>query len=123
MIQARGQLNLSKKALAAERFSEIGMQHFDRDFPIVLEVVGQVDGGHPARAELAVEAIAIGERFDQCNGGVHAGRVHRGAVVGQPDADEFHGEPVPITPRSAASCGNRPEHPASAAAPFPEHPG
>ena len=65
MIQARGQLNLSKKALAAERFGEIGMQHFDRDFPIVLEVVGQVDGGHPARAELAVEAIAIGERFDQ----------------------------------------------------------
>jgi len=75
MIQPRGQLNLSKKALAAERFGEIGMQHFDRDFPIVLDVAGQVDGGHPARAELTVEAIAIGERFDQCNGGVHAARV------------------------------------------------
>ena len=68
MIQPRGQLNLSKKALAAERFREIGMQHFDRDFPIVLDVAGQVDSGHPARAELAVEAIAIGERFDKCNG-------------------------------------------------------
>jgi ribosomal protein S1 len=68
MIQARGQLNLSKKALAAERFGEIGMQQFDRDFPIVLEIVGQVDGGHPARAKPAVEAIAIGERFDHCNG-------------------------------------------------------
>ena len=74
MIQARGQLNLSKKALAAERFGEIGTQHLDRDFPAVLVVVGQVDRGHAARAELAVEAIAIGERIDQCGRGVHAAK-------------------------------------------------
>ncbi len=71
----RGQLNLSKKPLAAERFSEIRTQHFDRDFPIVLEVVGHVDHGHTARAEFAVEAIAIGECIDQRDRGVHAARV------------------------------------------------
>ena len=56
MIQAGGQLNLSKKAFAAKGFSEIGSEHFDRDFPIVLVVVGQVDRRHPARAESAVDA-------------------------------------------------------------------
>ena len=76
MIQAGGQLNLSKKALAAERFREIGTQHFDRDFPAVLVVVCQVDRGHAARAELAVEAIAIGERIDERRGSHHVGRVH-----------------------------------------------
>ncbi len=75
-IQAGGQLNLSKKAFAAEGFGEIGSEHLDRDFPIVLVVVGQVDRRHPARAELAVDPIAIGQRFDQGGGGVHAARVH-----------------------------------------------
>jgi hypothetical protein len=50
---------ISRQFRSFARFGEIGMLHFDRDFPIVLAVVGQVDGGHPARAELAVEAIAI----------------------------------------------------------------
>ena len=31
---------------------------FDRDFPLVLEVVGQVNGGHPAFAQLTLDAVA-----------------------------------------------------------------
>ena len=71
MIQAGGQLNLSKKALAAERFREIGTQDFDRDFAAVLVVVGQVDRGHTARSELAVESILMGERIGQDRRGLH----------------------------------------------------
>ncbi len=73
MIQAGGQLDLSKKALAAERFREIGTQDFDRDFPAVLVVVGQVDRGHTARSELAVESILMGERIGQDCRGLHSG--------------------------------------------------
>ena len=32
-----------------------------RDAPIVAEVMRQVDRGHPARAELALDAVAVGE--------------------------------------------------------------
>lgn len=42
------------------------MQHLDGDITIVLEIVGEIHGGHPAGAELAVEAIAAAK------GGVQA---------------------------------------------------
>ena len=76
MVQAGGQLNLSKKALAAKRFREIGTQHFDRDASAVPVVVCQVDSRHAARTELAVEAIAIGQCIDERRGSHHVGRVH-----------------------------------------------
>jgi hypothetical protein len=76
MIQAGGQLNLSKKALAAERFGQIGTQHLDSDFPAVLVVVSQVNRGHTARSELAVQSIVTGERIGQYGRGFHAAKVH-----------------------------------------------
>ena len=75
MVQAGGELNLSKKALAAERFCEIGTQHLDCDFPAVLVVVGQVDRGHTARSELAVESILTGERIGQDRRRLHIPRL------------------------------------------------
>jgi hypothetical protein len=36
------------------------MQHLERDRPIVLEVLGEVDGGHAASAELSADRIAAG---------------------------------------------------------------
>jgi len=38
------------------------MQHFDGDIALVFEVVREVHGGHAASAELAVDAVAVGER-------------------------------------------------------------
>ncbi len=32
-----------------------------RDLAIVLQVLGEVDGGHTAGAELALDAVAVGE--------------------------------------------------------------
>ena len=75
MVQPRGELDLPQEALAAERLRELGAQHLDRDVAVVLVVVGQVDGGHAARAELAVEPIVAGERVGQGERGGHVVKV------------------------------------------------
>ena len=72
MLQPGGELDLALEALGAERGGELGMQHLERDRAVVLEVLGEVDRGHAAAAELALEAVAIGE-----------GRLQGGAQVGQ----------------------------------------
>ena len=61
MLQVRGDPDFAQEALAAERRGEFGMQHLERDLPIVLEVVGEEDGGHAAPAELALDGVGAGE--------------------------------------------------------------
>ena len=57
----RGRLDLGEEPLGAERRGEIGVQHLDRDVAVVLEVVREIDGRHAAAAELALDAVAIGD--------------------------------------------------------------
>ena len=40
---------------------ELGAQDLEGDRPIVPEVAGEIDGGHAAASELALEAIAVGQ--------------------------------------------------------------
>ena len=54
-------LDLAEKALRAERRGELGVQHLERDGPVMLEVLGKVDRSHPAAAELALERVAAGQ--------------------------------------------------------------
>ena len=61
MLQIGGRLDLGEEALAADHRGELGPQHLDRDVAVVPEVVREVDGGHAARAELALDAVAVGE--------------------------------------------------------------
>ena len=44
---------------------EFGAQHLDRHLPVVPEIVGQVHGRHAALAELALDAVPVGERVGQ----------------------------------------------------------
>ena len=48
--------------------SQLGVQHLERDRPVVLQVAGEVDRGHAAAAELALDAVAVAERVGQCGG-------------------------------------------------------
>jgi hypothetical protein len=61
MLQLRRSLDLSQEALGAECGGEVGMEDLYRDVAVVAEVVRQVDGRHSANADLAFDAIAIGE--------------------------------------------------------------
>ena len=46
------------------------MQHLDRDITIVCETARDIHGGHATLAELALDAVAIGQRGVQPNSDV-----------------------------------------------------
>ena len=39
----------------------MGVKNLERDRPVVLDVVGEVDGSHAPSAELTLEMVAAGE--------------------------------------------------------------
>ena len=61
MLEAGGDSNLPEKALGAECGDQLVAQDLDGDGPVVLEVAGEVDRGHAAAAQLALEAVAVAE--------------------------------------------------------------
>ena len=70
MLQLGGGPDLGEEALGAELGGEIGMQQLDRHLAVVLEVVREIDRGHAARAELALDAVAVGEGGGEASLGV-----------------------------------------------------
>ena len=79
VLQPRRRLDFGEEAIAAECSTEIGVQHLDGDVAVVLEIMREIHGGHPAGAELAVDAIAVGEGQVQACDDV---RVHGAAELG-----------------------------------------
>ena len=61
MLQVGGDLDLREEPLGAEHGAELRLEHLDRDLAIVLEVVGEIDRGHAALAELPLDAVAVGK--------------------------------------------------------------
>jgi hypothetical protein len=59
--QPRRYAHLPQKATGPDRRAEFRLQHLQRDLTIVPKVVGEVDDRHPADAEFALDAEAIGE--------------------------------------------------------------
>ena len=58
MLQPRGEPDLALEPLGTEGGGELGMQHLERDRPVVPEVPGEEDRGHPPAPELALERVA-----------------------------------------------------------------
>ena len=67
VAQGGGGLDLDDEAFGAEDGGEFGFEDLDRDLAIVLQVLGEIDGRHAALAELAEDAVAVGEGEDQCH--------------------------------------------------------
>ncbi len=66
---------------APQHFAEFGLQDFDGDLAIVLEVVREIHGGHAAGAEFTLDAVPIEQRGSKRTFG--RDRVVSGAVFGQ----------------------------------------
>jgi hypothetical protein len=52
VMELGGEADLVEKALPAEDGRQLGAEHLDGDFALVLEVVGEVDRGHAAPTDL-----------------------------------------------------------------------
>ena len=74
MIEPRRDLDLGEEPFGAEHRPEFGAQDFERDVTIELAVVSEVDDGHSACPELALDRVALAE--DRGEGG--RGRVRHG---------------------------------------------
>ena len=59
MVQVGGGRDLTEKTFGPEGEYQRGAEHLYRDLALVLDVVREMDRGHAARAELAVDAVAV----------------------------------------------------------------
>ena len=62
MPQAGGDPDLLEEPIRSERGGELGAQDLEGDGTVVPEIMCQIDDGHAAAAELAIDAIPIGQR-------------------------------------------------------------
>src|SRR5690606_8378760 len=70
VLQPRRRADLGEKAFRPEGRAEVGVQHLDGHIALVLEIVGEVDGGHATSPKLALDAVAVGERGGETCGDV-----------------------------------------------------
>ena len=67
VLQIGRGLDLGEEPLGADDGGQLGAQHLYRHTAVVTPVLGQVDRGHPALAELPLEQVALLERIDETN--------------------------------------------------------
>ena len=61
VLEVRGDADLAKESVGAERAGHFGMEHFDGDRPIVLDVVRQKHRRHAATSHLPLDGVDAGE--------------------------------------------------------------
>ena len=62
MSEATNDLDLAQKPLGPQDMGDLGAEYLHRDTPVVLQVLGEVDGRHAALAELVLQQIAGAKR-------------------------------------------------------------
>src|SRR5262245_48072642 len=65
MVEAGGDLDLALEAVGSQRGGQRRPVDLERHPTVVLEVPGQVDGTHPAPAQLPLDQIAVPKRIGQ----------------------------------------------------------
>ena len=65
MLQRGGDLDLAEEPIAAESHRQLGFENLERDGAMVLEVGGEVDHGHAALAELALDPVTVADSHDE----------------------------------------------------------
>ncbi len=73
MLQPAGGVDLPEEPLGPEARRQLGVKHLERHRPVVAEVLGQPDRGHPAPPQLAYELIAVTKGIPELDGQVGHG--------------------------------------------------
>lgn len=105
MREPRGDPDLAGESFGAEQRAELGAEDLDGHLAVVLQVVGQVDGGHTATAELVLDGVAAGEAGSQPIqlSGCHPGRGgDRGGCI------DLYCAPVPFGGQPSVIYGDEP---------------
>ena len=77
--QLRRDLNLREEALGSDNGSQFRLQDLEGHLSVVLDVGGEIDGSHAARAELTLDRVAALEGGVQTGGGIgHGAKDARG---------------------------------------------
>ena len=74
MIEPGGQVDLPEEALGTQGSGELRVEQLQSDPPVMLEVLGEVDRGHPAPTELTLEQVPPTEGLNKARGEVHRHR-------------------------------------------------
>ena len=61
VIEPRGDLDFIDESFGAELRGDLGPQHLERDLAVVLPLAREIDGRHPARADLSLNVVTGGE--------------------------------------------------------------
>ena len=80
MLQVGGGLDFAQEAFSADDRGQLRPQHLDGDLAVVLQVGGEVDGGHAALAELPLDAVAVGQGGGEA---IRRGRLHSQRCTGE----------------------------------------
>jgi hypothetical protein len=80
MAQLGGDLDLALEAVGPDLHRQVRVQDLDRHRPAVLQVLREVDGRHPATAQLPVDPVAAGERRPEVVVQFHCNRLGRKGV-------------------------------------------
>ena len=59
VVQTCSKSDLSKETLGAKAGGELRSEHLERHQAVVLEIAREVDRGHPAPTELALDVVAV----------------------------------------------------------------
>jgi hypothetical protein len=74
VLQVRRRLDFGQETLGSDDGGQLRLEDLEGDLSTVLQVVGEVDGGHPAFAELALDAVAVDQGGGEAGGDVGHGR-------------------------------------------------
>ena len=120
VLQPGRDLDLALEPLGAVRRDQLGVQHLERDGSVVAEVVREVDRGHAAPAELALDGVAALEGLFQRGWHAHGGLLsdyaknNPSSELGRPADSALPHAPAhcragarPISRRIAAPRGSR----------------
>ena len=69
MLERRRRLDLDGEPVGAEHRGQLRFEHLDRDFAIVREIRGEIDGGHAAGAQFPFDPVTAGECRTESVGG------------------------------------------------------
>ena len=63
-------LDLSQEPLGTDHRSQLGLQHLERDVPVVLQVLGEIDRRHATFTQLTLDGVAAFQGAVQASDGV-----------------------------------------------------